>query len=90
MEDILKLAGVLAAVVGVPMLVITVIPALGKAIARRLGGSRPDDRLLSEIELLRDRVDQLEEREGRIAELEERLDFAERIIARSDERQLHG
>ena len=88
--EVLQLAGVLAAVIGVPMLVITVIPALGKAIALRLGGGRADDSLLAEVEQLRDRVARLEECESRLAEVEERLDFAERVIARGDERQLHG
>ena len=95
MEDMLRVGGILATVIGVPMLVITFISAINKAISRRLDArdardDHDDDGVAAELAQLRDRVQQLEEREVRVAELEERLDFAERIIARSDERQLHG
>jgi len=89
MEDILKLGGVLATVIGVPMLVVMLVGAIGKSIANR-SGRRPSDDLVAELEQLKDRVQQLEDRESRVAELEERVDFAERVIAQGNDRQLHG
>jgi hypothetical protein len=89
MDGVLKLAAVLATVIGVPMLVIMLVGAIGKAINNR-GGRHGSDEMAAELEQLRDRVQQLEDRESRVAELEERVDFAERVIAQTNDRQLHG
>ncbi len=60
---------------------------LVKAWARRIegsaGGAGP-----AEVEELRARVQELEAREMRLVELEERLDFTERLLARQDRRAL--
>jgi hypothetical protein len=55
-----------------------------KAIARRIeaGGAAADAR--GELEELRERVRQLEQANPRLAELEERLDFAERVLAQQE------
>ena len=55
-----------------------------KAIARRIeaGGAAADAR--GELEELRERVRQLEQANPRLAELEERLDFAERLLAQQE------
>jgi len=55
-----------------------------KAIARRIeaGGAAADAR--GELEELRERVRQLEQTNPRLAELEERLDFAERLLAQQE------
>jgi membrane protein implicated in regulation of membrane protease activity len=51
---------------------------LGKALARRLeGGSAPGDQDAA--------IHALEEMRGRMAELEERVDFAERLLAQTRE-----
>ena len=52
---------------------------LGAALARRIGG--PDDDDSAELEELRDRVEALEAQQDRVAEVEGRLDFAERLLA---------
>jgi hypothetical protein len=49
---------------------------LGEALARRIGGT-PEPRVAPEDE-------QVAELQARLAELEERLDFAERLLARGD------
>jgi hypothetical protein len=56
-----------------------------RAYARRLEGRGASTELQAEVESLRGRVQQLEEGHGRLAELEERLDFAERVLAQSRE-----
>ncbi|MEO8227680.1 MAG: hypothetical protein ABI637_09615 [Gemmatimonadota bacterium] len=54
---------------------------LVRAFARRLEGrSAGDPALVGEIEELRARVNELEAGHGRMAELEERVDFTERIL----------
>ena len=67
---------------------------LGKALARRLEGGAvlPDPATAARIEELLDRVGELEHQAGRLHELEERLDFAERLLAqtRSDPARLEA
>jgi hypothetical protein len=57
---------------------------LARALARRLEGGASKE-LLLELDGLRGRVQQLEEGQARMGELEERLDFAERMLAQSRE-----
>ena len=69
---------VLAVVAGI----VAVFWPLMRAIARRIEGKgRTDPALLDEVEHLRARVADVEGLQGRIAELEERVDFAERLLA---------
>ena len=60
---------------------------LVRAIARRIEGKvgRPDPATLLELEELRGRVAELEQQQVRFHEIEERLDFAERLLARQRE-----
>jgi hypothetical protein len=53
-----------------------------RALARRLEGGASKE-LLLEVDGLRGRIQQLEDGHARMAELEERLDFAERMLAQS-------
>ncbi len=58
---------------------------IGHAIARWFGGGgqgEPDPALIDELDQLRGTVSRLE---GHVAELEERLDFTERILAQRGE-----
>lgn len=57
-----------------------VLYPLARAMARRLEGKTRDDRSKVQIEELTDRVHDLERQVGRVPELEERLDFAERLL----------
>ena len=55
---------------------------VGKAIGKMLEGSAvPDEQLTERIEQLEDRVAELSNDQRSVAELEERLDFAERLLA---------
>jgi hypothetical protein len=56
---------------------------LGHAIAERIrGGALPDPRLREEVEALRSDVDDLR---LQLSEAHERIDFAERLLARRNE-----
>lgn len=59
---------------------------LMRAIARRIEGKgRADPALLEEIDHLRSRMSDLETMQLRMGELEERVDFAERLLAQKNE-----
>jgi flagellar biosynthesis/type III secretory pathway M-ring protein FliF/YscJ len=60
---------------------------LGKALARRIEGraSQMDDQVLQAVEGMEGRMAELEERVARVHELEERLDFTERLLAQGRE-----
>jgi len=71
----------IAAVVAVVMVLRPVITAW----ARRIGGEAGHPNLTAEIAELRERVAELEKPNARLQELEERLDFAERVLAQRKE-----
>ena len=78
----------LAAVVlllGAGLIVAALIWPLIRAFARRIEGGAPSPEMQAELEGLRERVRQLEEMQPRMAELEERVDFTERIVAHGRE-----
>lgn len=77
MDDILKLAGVMFAVVGIPTLIGLIALPIGKALGLRIKGSSVD---LGEVAELRAEVEELRTIASRVPELEERLDFAERLL----------
>lgn len=58
---------------------------IGRAVGRLIEGAKRDRADDAAIADLRSRVEQLEAERGRLAELEERLDFAERVLAQSDQ-----
>ena len=79
------------AIVMIVLLVMTactiVLWPLVRALARRLEGRGGQDAsaLRSEVEHLHQRLGEVDQLQVRIAELEERLDFAERLLAQSRE-----
>lgn len=78
----------LAAVVlllGVGLILAALIWPLIRALARRIEGGAPSPEMQAELDGLRERVRQLEEMQPRMAELEERVDFTERIVAKTRE-----
>ena len=61
--------------------------AIGKAIARRIEGKAVADSALTDrLEELEHRLAEMEQDRARVGELEERLDFAERMLAKAPER----
>ena len=74
-------------IVALSLLAATVIlwPVL-RALARRLDGkSAADPALRAEVENLRHRLTEMDTLQLRVNELEERLDFAERLLTRGQE-----
>jgi hypothetical protein len=56
---------------------------IGSALAGRLAGRSREDEAGAEIQQMSERVTaEVDELRGRLAEVEERLDFAERLLAR--------
>ena len=74
----LLIAGMILAVM---TLLGKVVVPIAQAYARRLEGSAGVSRNPAEFAELEARVHELEIRESRVAELEERLDFTERMLA---------
>jgi cytochrome c-type biogenesis protein CcmH/NrfG len=56
-----------------------------RAWARRIGGEAANPALADEVAELRERLAELETSNIRLHEVEERLDFAERLLAKRDE-----
>lgn len=86
MDDVLKLFGVMVAIMsagGVGYFII----AVANTVVRRLNARTPveSQQLEAEMADIRSRLDDAEAARGRIAELEERLDFAERMLAQQRE-----
>ena len=56
---------------------------IGQALARRLGGRAEPDEDAAEIERVNERITtEVDDLRARLADVEERLDFAERLLAR--------
>lgn len=66
---------------GVALILAALIWPLIKAIARRIEGGSASAEVQTELEGLRERVRHLEGMQPRMTELEERVDFAERLLA---------
>lgn len=69
----------MAAIVGGPLLAVMVVPTLAKRFLKMSHGSGDANR--AEIEELRERMAEFDGLSRRVAELEERVDFAERLLA---------
>lgn len=81
-SDALKLFSVLTAI-GLSGAMVYAAIALVGAVVRRLEG-RPAAPDHEELEFLRERAEQVEVMEQRLAELETRVDFAERLLTRPE------
>jgi hypothetical protein len=70
---------------GVGLILASLVWPLIRALARRIEGGAASTEIQVELDGLRERVRQLEEMRPRMAELEERVDFTERIVAKTRE-----
>ena len=90
MEDVVRVVMAVAALVGFPMILYAGFVAI-EAWKKRLDGKTAGPDVLRELGDLRARVADLEQVEGRMGEIEERLDFAERMLAQERKlRQIPG
>jgi Tfp pilus assembly protein PilO len=82
-----SLEGIAAVVLllGAGLIIAALLWPLIRALARRIEGGAPSTEMQAELDGLRERVRQLEEMQPRMAELEERVDFTERIVAKTRE-----
>jgi hypothetical protein len=67
---------------------VSVIGAIGWAVAharRAPSGRVPDQFSVEELNAIRERLAELEQRDLRVAEIEERLDFIERVLGRAED-----
>ena len=91
--DMVPIFGMITGTIMTAMMVIGAVMIfrgpVGQAIGRRIHGGRtdPDPALLGEVDQLRDHVAMLE---AQVGDLNERLDFTERLIARQDQPRLPG
>jgi len=76
----------------VAIMVIAVLCTVGmllwplvRALARRLESGGRNAQLEGELDALRERLQHLEQSQARMGELEERVDFAERLLAQNRE-----
>jgi hypothetical protein len=65
-----------------------IVYPLARALARRLEGKGSDSLLRAELQQLHERVADVEQLEQRLAELENRVEFSERLLAQHREAQL--
>jgi hypothetical protein len=78
-------AGVVTIVVFALLATTIILWPVMRALARRLEGRSVDPALREEVDRLQQRLEELEALHGRMAELEERVDFTERILVRGQE-----
>lgn len=91
-EHLIKLIVAGTATLTVPLALYYLVIPVFKAIRRRLEGrSLPEPEVMAELEELRARVEGMQHVERRLGDLEERVDFAERMLAQQKEaKQLKG
>jgi len=78
-------AGVVTIVVFALLAATIVLWPVMRALARRLEGKSADPALRDEVERLQHRLEGMDALDARVAELEERVDFTERMLVRGQE-----
>jgi Tfp pilus assembly protein PilO len=79
------------AILGIVLTSIVVLKVLGplaRAWARRLEGKAAPPELQAEVDQLREQIAEVEPLQHRVQELEERLEFAERMLAQRKDQDL--
>jgi flagellar biosynthesis/type III secretory pathway M-ring protein FliF/YscJ len=77
--------GIVAIVVFTLIALTVILWPVMRALARRLEGKSADPALRDEVERLQHRLEEMDTLQVRVAELEERVDFTERILVRGQE-----
>jgi len=81
-------------ILGMIVVLIVAVKVLGpvaRALGRRLEGRVGDPELRAEVQELHERIAAVEQNQLRVADLEDRLDFAERMLVRApaEQKDLH-
>ena len=79
MDDLIRVAMAVLMLTGFPLLFYAGFVGV-RVFQRRLEGKTVGPEIQRELEELRHRVAQLEQAQGRVEELEERMDFSERML----------
>ena len=77
---------IILALIAGTIIAVKVLGPIARAFARRLDGKSADSELRGDLENLREQVAELEHLRARVGELDERLEFAERLLAQGRER----
>jgi hypothetical protein len=78
-------AGVVTIVVFALLAATIILWPVMRALARRLEGRAVDPALRDEVDRLQHRLEEMDALQVRVGELEDRLDFAERLLTRGQE-----
>jgi hypothetical protein len=89
MDDIIKIGLGMLIMTGFPLILYGGFVAI-RAFQRKLDGQPGGLDLKRELEDVRTRLADLEQAQGRVEELEERLDFAERMLAQDKKQLVQG
>ena len=90
MDDVVKLFGILMAVTGAGTIAYVAVAFAGVLVKRLERPAGGQTELEARVEALQARLDRLEGADLRMAELEERVDFTERILAQGREQARIG
>lgn len=90
MDDVVKLFGIMIAITGAGTLAYVAVAFAGVFVKRLERPVTTQTELEGRVEELQARLDRLEGAELRMAELEERVDFTERLLAQGREQARIG
>lgn len=77
-------------IVAITVAAVLVLKPLFQAFARRIEGKAAHPALRTEIDFLHERIADLEPLQRRVTELEERLEFTERLLAQRRDQEVIG
>ena len=87
-ERLTETFAILMVVVLFAVVAIKVLGPLARAWARKLDGKVGDPELRAEMDNLRDQLAEMDGLRGRVQELEERVEFAERLLSQKRDQDL--
>lgn len=87
-ERMQETIGIVLVVIVLAIVVIKVFGPLARAWARKLEGKVGDPELRAEVDHLRDQLAEVDGLRGRVQELEERVEFAERLLSQKRDQDL--
>jgi hypothetical protein len=87
-ERVTELVGIVLFMVLFAIVAIKVFGPLARAWARKLEGKVGDPELRAEVDHLRDQLGEMDGLQARVQELEERVEFAERLLSQKRDQDL--